>query len=142
MLSRISAALGLPAAADDRQLAFELPAPARGFPSPDSLNIKVRIAHATGEIMACKYRAHVCSKDPSLIARSPVWEFIPLRGWVYRQNPERPKIFERDSERHPRHVRPGLQFAADVRRQDERIALPHVVPSTLAPLPGLWSMEG
>lgn len=53
---RISAALGLPAAADDRQLAFELSAPAPGFPSPDGLNIKVRIAHATGEIMACGSR--------------------------------------------------------------------------------------
>ncbi|KAL2758877.1 hypothetical protein ACRALDRAFT_2097983, partial [Sodiomyces alcalophilus JCM 7366] len=52
---RLSAALGLPAAADDRQLTFDLPRPAPGFPSPEPLNIKVRIARVTGEITTSLY---------------------------------------------------------------------------------------
>ncbi|TDZ19579.1 Proline utilization trans-activator [Colletotrichum orbiculare MAFF 240422] len=52
---RISAALGLPASVDDRQISFDLPGPAPGFGSPEALNVSVRIARATGEIMTSLY---------------------------------------------------------------------------------------
>ncbi|KAF6828981.1 fungal specific transcription factor [Colletotrichum plurivorum] len=52
---RISAGLGLPASVDDRQITFDLPGPSPGFESPEALNINVRIARATGEIMTSLY---------------------------------------------------------------------------------------
>ncbi|KAJ0272235.1 hypothetical protein CBS470a_012794 [Colletotrichum nupharicola] len=52
---RISAGLGLPASVDDRQITFDLPGPSPGFESPEALNINVRIARATSEIMTSLY---------------------------------------------------------------------------------------
>ena len=50
---RLSAALGLPMAVDDRQLQADLPRPSAGFQPPLPLIINIRIARATGEIMTC-----------------------------------------------------------------------------------------
>ncbi|KAH6695691.1 fungal-specific transcription factor domain-containing protein [Plectosphaerella plurivora] len=52
---RLSAALGLPSAADNRQISLELPGSAPGFQSAQALNVNVRIAHVTGDIMTSLY---------------------------------------------------------------------------------------
>lgn len=51
---RLSADLGLPAAADDRQLSAELPKDSPGFPPPEAMITNIKIARATGNIMTCK----------------------------------------------------------------------------------------
>jgi proline utilization trans-activator len=43
-------------AIDDRQIRAELPRPFAGFQSPLPLNINIRIARVTGEIMTCRNR--------------------------------------------------------------------------------------
>ncbi|KAK0368562.1 fungal specific transcription factor domain-containing protein [Colletotrichum limetticola] len=52
---RISAGLGRPASVDDRHLSFDLPGPSPGFDSPEPLNVNVKIARTTGEIMSSLY---------------------------------------------------------------------------------------
>ncbi|OLN89017.1 putative transcriptional regulatory protein C3C7.04-like protein 3 [Colletotrichum chlorophyti] len=52
---RICAGLGRPASVDDRQLSFDLPGPSPGFDPPEPLNVNVKIARATGEIMTSLY---------------------------------------------------------------------------------------
>ncbi|KAF7557673.1 hypothetical protein G7046_g5980 [Stylonectria norvegica] len=52
---RLSAGLGLPVAADDRQLRADLPRASAGFEPPLPLIINVRITRATGEIMTSFY---------------------------------------------------------------------------------------
>ncbi|KAG9258450.1 fungal-specific transcription factor domain-containing protein [Emericellopsis atlantica] len=52
---RLSANLGLPPAVDSRQISLELPTTAPGFRSSQALNVNVRLAHTTGEIMGSLY---------------------------------------------------------------------------------------
>lgn len=47
---RLSAGLGLPMGADERQLRTDLPKPAVGFQPPLPLIVNIQIARATGEI--------------------------------------------------------------------------------------------
>ncbi|TPX09886.1 uncharacterized protein E0L32_008908 [Thyridium curvatum] len=63
---RFSADLGLPVAADDRQLSTELPQDAPGFPSPQAIIINVRIARTTGDIMTSLY-GNTCLTQPDLV---------------------------------------------------------------------------
>lgn len=53
MLRRLSSGLGLAAGADERQLRAGFPRHSAGFQSPVALNINVRIARITDEIMSC-----------------------------------------------------------------------------------------
>ncbi|KFZ18747.1 hypothetical protein V501_01024 [Pseudogymnoascus sp. VKM F-4519 (FW-2642)] len=52
---RLSAALGLPMAVDERQIHADLPKASAGFQPPLSLTINIQIARATGEIMTSFY---------------------------------------------------------------------------------------
>ncbi|KAM5356448.1 hypothetical protein ACJ41O_003094 [Fusarium nematophilum] len=52
---RLSAGLGLPTGADDRQLRSELPRQSAGFQNPLPMIINIQIAQATGEIMTSFY---------------------------------------------------------------------------------------
>lgn len=51
---RLSSGLGLAAGADERQLRAGFPRHVAGFQSPVALNINVRIARITDEIMSCR----------------------------------------------------------------------------------------
>lgn len=52
---RLSAGLGLPMGADERQLRTDLPKPAVGFQPPQPLIVNIQIARATGEITTTFY---------------------------------------------------------------------------------------
>lgn len=54
LFRRLSAGLGFPTGADDRQLRAELPQPSAGFQPPLPLIINIQIAQVTGEIMTCE----------------------------------------------------------------------------------------
>ncbi|KAH6981645.1 hypothetical protein BKA56DRAFT_719715, partial [Ilyonectria sp. MPI-CAGE-AT-0026] len=59
---RLSAALGLPTGADDRQLRADLPRPSAGFQPPMPLIINIQIARITGEIMTSFYGNNAVSQ--------------------------------------------------------------------------------
>lgn len=62
MFRRLSAGLGLPMGADERQLRTDLPKPAVGFQPPLPLIVNIQIARATGEITTSKALLHCQSR--------------------------------------------------------------------------------
>jgi hypothetical protein len=75
---RLSSGLGLAAGADERQLRAGFPRHVAGFQSPVALNINVRIARITDEIMSCML--HPASFEPYADLYSTVWEFFHHRA--------------------------------------------------------------
>lgn len=80
---RLSSGLGLAAGADERQLRAGFPRHVAGFQSPVALNINVRIARITDEIMSCRFGSELSTLNWILTLVKRYMGTHQLHNWLW-----------------------------------------------------------